>query len=79
MVELYATKAQPLISSVIPDIKPSYSETKYKTALATSFGEPACFNGIVSIVLSADSFVVCVLWKEVPRINPGATQFNRIL
>ena len=49
------------MSRVAPLIKPSYSEAKYKTALATSFASPARLIGIPAVVSAADSFVVWVL------------------
>ncbi len=59
-------------------MKPSYSDARKATALATSLALPALWIGMPSIVLSADSFEVCVLWKEVPRISPGAMALTRV-
>lgn len=66
------------MSSVAPFIKPSYSEDKKTTALATSSGCPALANGIVFMVNSEEELDVWFRWKRVPNIKPGATAFIRI-
>lgn len=42
---------------VAPLIKLSYSEAKYKTALATSFASPARLTGIDAVVSAADYLI----------------------
>ena len=74
----YMLYTPPLISIVAPVINPSYSEARYKTARATSAALPALWIGMPAVVLSADSFVVCVSWNDVPSISPGATALTRV-
>ena len=50
-------------------MKPSYSDARNTAARATSSAVPARPSGILATDASADSAVVWVSWKDVPRID----------